>query len=215
MKKTKYEFKCNANVALNIINEFLKVNNYKEQKTKEGLVYYQYLDAVALGSLEYEVSEGLVTIYAYLKSPKRPMPLDNSFVGCIPKKHYKDVIAPLLQELSNVQVSNTQSVEVQANISNTPNDNISNTVDNNSNVQFKSAQQGTNEKVAVIAFVLSIIGLILSFVGVTFGLIIIIIEYFFAVQGLKTKKKGLAIVAIILASLALIINTITFVTTIL
>ena len=42
MAKTEYKFKCNKNVAENIIMQFLKANNYKELVTKDGKKYYKY-----------------------------------------------------------------------------------------------------------------------------------------------------------------------------
>lgn len=216
-KKTKYEFKCDSNVAQNIINQFLQANNYKQKTNSNGLTYYKFSDAIAVGFLEYECNNGLVTLTAYIRSEKRPMPLDNSFVGSIPKSHYKSVIAPLLKALSDASSqnsNNTSNVDEQAIDSNSTNSesnqtqNNSTTMTNDSYNQFVEQNQSTKEKFAIAAFVMSLVGLLLSFFSFIYGWIIIFLEYYFAIQGLKTKKRGLAIAAIVLASVSIFIDII-------
>lgn len=224
MEKTKYQFKCDTNVAKNIITQFLQANNYKQQTSSNGVTYYKFSDAIAVGFLEYEFIDELVIIYAYLRSEKKPMPLDNSFVGSIPKSHYKTIIDPLLKALSNAssqftsaQVSDSENINSQAINSNSTNqetlitqtasESTNNTIKNDDSYnQFAQESQKSKEKFAIIAFVISLVGLIFSFFGLIYGWIIIFLEYYFAIQGLKTKKEGLAIAAIVLATLSLIIS---------
>ncbi|MBE5820610.1 MAG: DUF4190 domain-containing protein [Clostridiales bacterium] len=211
MAKTEYKFECDENIAKETIMQFLKANNYKEQVTKDGRKYYQYSDAMVIGFLEYEIQNGMTTLYAYLRSEKKPMPLDDSFVGALPKSHYKGIIEPLLKSLSNLK---SESVEVQEPVIEEKteiNEEVTvnqekEEIKNDAYNQFADESQKTKEKFAVAAFVISLIGLVLSCFGLIYGLIIIFLEYYFAIQGLKTKKKGLAITAIVLASLSLLIN---------
>ena len=211
MAKTEYKFTCDENTAKNIITQFLQANNYKEQVTKDGRKYYQFSDAMVIGFLEYEIQNGMVTVYAYLRSEKKPMPLDDSFVGALPKSHYKGIIDPLLKSLSNLK---SESVEPQESVieeKTEKNEEVNVNQDkeeikNDAYNQFADESQKSKEKFAIAAFVISLVGLILSCFGFAFGLIIIFLEYYFAIQGLKTKKKGLAITAIVLASVSLLIN---------
>ena len=61
------------------------------------------------------------------------------------------------------------------------------------------------ETLCEIGFWLSIVGLILSFIGVTYVVIIYILNYYFASQGLKTSKKGKAIATIVLSSVSIVV----------
>lgn len=205
MKKTKYEFKCDGNVALNTINQFIKANDYKELTNSNGETYYKYSDGMVVGFLEYNIQDGLVTLYAYIRSEKKPMPLDDSFVGIIPKSHYKGIIDPLLKSLSTSNSNSAPQVEdsQQAQPSNESNDNINNSDTYN---EFAQKNKSSKEKFAILAFIISLVGFFLSLLGVTFGVIIIILEYYFAIQGLKTDKKGLSIAAIVLVSVSILIN---------
>lgn len=56
-----------------------------------------------------------------------------------------------------------------------------------------------------VGFWLSIVGLILSFIGITYGVIIYLLNYYFASQGLKTRKRGKAIATIVLSSVSIVI----------
>lgn len=216
MPKTAYKFECNKNVAENIIMQFLKANSYKERVTKEGKKYYQYSDALVKGFLEYEFQNNMVTIYAYIRSEKRPTPLDNSLIAVMAKSHYKDIIESLLEALSN---SNIEILKKEGGENMEENEEKVEATEVNKETtdtynQFKQENEKSKEGFAIAAFVMSIVGLILSCFGWGLGVIIIMLEYYFAIQGLKSKKKGLAITAIVLASLALLINIITIILTI-
>lgn len=216
MPKTEYKFKCDKNVAENIIMQFLKANNYKELVTKEGKKYYKYSDALVAGFLEYEFQNDMVIIYAYIRSEKRPMALDNSMIAVMAKSHYKDIIESLLKALSNsndeiLEKKGGENMEENEKKVEVPEVNQETTDTYN---QFAQESEKSKEGFAVAAFVISIVGLILSCFGWALGVIVIMLEYYFAIQGLKSKKKGLAITAIVLASLSLLINIISIIVSI-
>jgi len=204
VKKTKYEFKCNEKVALDTINQFLKANDYKELTNSNGETYYKFTDGIVVGFLEYNIQSNLVTLYAYIRSEKKPMPLDDSFVGIIPKSHYKGIIDPLLKALSNSNSENTSQEQPQK--TNDSKDDINTTKNNDTYNQFDQKNKNSKGKFAIIAFIVSLIGLFLSFFGLTYGVIIIILECYFAIQGLKSDKKVLSIAAIVLISVSILIN---------
>jgi hypothetical protein len=66
----------------------------------------------------------------------------------------------------------------------------------------------SNNKFAIIALVMSIISLILSCFGAFFGIIIQIVIYYFGYKGINSQKKGMAIAAIVVNSVALVITLI-------
>lgn len=55
-----------------------------------------------------------------------------------------------------------------------------------------------NEKNVTFAFVLSIINLVLSFFGYFLGALLLIPGIIFAIKGIKSAKKGLAITSLVL-----------------
>ena len=56
-----------------------------------------------------------------------------------------------------------------------------------------------------MGFWLSIIGLLASFVGVAYGVIVYILNFYFASQGLKPRKRGKAIATIVMSIISIII----------
>lgn len=61
------------------------------------------------------------------------------------------------------------------------------------------------EKMCEVGFWISIAGVLLSIFGVAIGVIIYILDFYFAAQGLKTRKKGKAIATIILSIFSILI----------
>jgi len=78
----------------------------------------------------------------------------------------------------------------------------------NSN-QFTQAFQDETlkkkEKMCEIGFWISIFGLLCSFLGVVMGLIVYALDFYFASQGLKTRKKGKAIATIVLSIISILV----------
>ena len=70
---------------------------------------------------------------------------------------------------------------------------------------FQSEVDARNEKLCTIGFWMSIVGLLLSFVGIMYGVFIYILEIYLATRGLKTRKKGKAIATFIIAGISILI----------
>lgn len=49
-----------------------------------------------------------------------------------------------------------------------------------------------NEKLVIVGFILSLIGVVLSFFGIYYGMILVFLDIWMGIQGLSTRKKGLA-----------------------
>ena len=76
---------------------------------------------------------------------------------------------------------------------------------NNVNQFTQSFQNETirkQEKMCEIGFWFSIFGLLISFIGISYGAILYAVNIYFGVQGLKTSKSGKAIATIILSILS-------------
>ncbi|MGN1355126.1 MAG: hypothetical protein ACI4WP_00455, partial [Bacilli bacterium] len=70
---------------------------------------------------------------------------------------------------------------------------------------FQNETIKKQEKMCEIGFWLSLLGLLSSFAGVTYGVIIYIMNFYFASQGLKTSKRSKAIATIVLSIVSIFI----------
>ena len=70
---------------------------------------------------------------------------------------------------------------------------------------FQDETTKKQEKMCEWGFWLSIFGLLASFVGVAYGVIVYILNFYFASQGLKTRKRGKAIATIVMSIISIII----------
>ena len=79
-------------------------------------------------------------------------------------------------------------------------------LNNNNFVQsFQDETMKKKEKMCEIGFWLSILGLVCSFFGIAYGIFVYIMDFYFASQGLKTRKKGKAIATIVLSIISILI----------
>ena len=109
---------------------------------------------------------------------------------------------------NNPNMNNMQNPNYQPNNPNMNNMQNPNYQPNNQNDFAQRFQDETTKKqetMCEIGFWLSIFGLLLSFLGASLGIIIYIVNFFFASQGLKTRKSGKAITTIVLSIISLVI----------
>ena len=268
--KTQFDFVVNTpfNVVNTTIQNWLVANKFKPI---EGVVWgqpgsYLFNDPIVEGKrgFDYVIHGNKVTIWAYVGSSNKPMPLDDSLVGAMPKQRYKNLLTPLFQELEklngNTSVNNqipAQSqyrnpVNPQVNTQNNQQQNAygayaqhmnrqtynvgnlnqnnfaqspqpahlnqqnptfvvpqscsANTKPNSMQVnQFVDDINKKGEKFAVAAFIISLVSLVLPCIGVAPGGLLVLLNYWFASQGLQTKKRGLSIAAIVITSISLVL----------
>lgn len=181
-----------------IIRDFLQANGYKYVEPKNAENYYSFKDGMCNGGLQYQITGSNVIIYYFLGKSKKPMVVDDSFAGSVPKQHYKNVLKPLFDALSNPDGGGASMVNGGTNVPPAG----GNTYSSN---QFEASANKPREKFAIIAFVVSLLGLALSFTGYTFGAAILILEFYFAYLGLRTRLKGLSIAAMVIAGVSLLI----------
>ena len=70
---------------------------------------------------------------------------------------------------------------------------------------FTNENLKKQEKMCEVGFWISILGLLCSFAGVMMGLFVYVLDFYFASQGLKTRKKGKAIATIVLSIISILI----------
>ena len=204
--KTNYTFTVNANPQAinNLMHNFLKANGYNIAN-QDGITYFQYFDVIwGNRFLEYYIQGNQITILAYIGTFKKPTLLDDSFVGMAAKQDYKNKLLPLFEELK--KLNNNEGIYTQQTTEQVTFANVNTQETTNGQVnQFADNVNKRNEGMAIAGFVMSIVGLLLSCFGVTFGVIIILLEIYFAIMGLKTSKKGFSIATFVISGVTLLI----------
>ena len=203
-QKSRFDFQVNdINQANQVIQDFLRLNNYSQI----GQSHYQFYDPVLIGkgNLEYYINGNQITILAYIGDASKPVPLDNSILLAMGKQGYLHKLKPLFENLSNnsgapMNVNqNTQYGQPQQ-----ANYNQYGQPQQASNV-FKS-MKANNNKFAGIALAASIFNVILALCGIMLGIIPEMIIFYLAYLGTQSEKKTMAIVSIVINSLAMLIT---------
>ena len=203
--------------AIQLIQEFLRINNYNQYSTN-GVIWYQFIDRVLIGKacFEYYINTNQIPIFAYLGDYNNPTTLDHTIIGWSNspgKMKYLSMLEVLFNNLNQLSIneqSNINEVQFQQQQSTINNyeqhQYIQSQPQNMSNMQ--NQLNSNNDKFAIIALVASILNLICACLGVVFGIFIQILVYVFAAIGLKSNKKAAAVVAMIINSIALVISII-------
>lgn len=193
-EKTEYRFSVHAAPAVinQVIQNYLAANQYV-QIPKPNANYYFFNDPWMKGkrSIEYYIHGTEVIVLAYMGTFEKPRGLEG-FVGAIPKKSFRDDLEPLFVELHRIDMMGMAPQQGYIPPQNSAN-------------QFVEKSRKTRENWTIAGFVIGLVGLLLSFFGITYGAIIIVLEFWCGFQGLQTKKKGLAIATIVLAGISVLL----------
>lgn len=228
-EKSCYVFECVADLReiSRILNDFLYANNFKYQE-KNGLKYFIHSDPIAgKRFFEYYFNGNILYIYVYINNTKKPWPLDDKYFASVPKQAYRNILEPLINELNSVnenarynaqyqgcyqngQYHNTGYANMQYNNMNnipyTQNQSVmQNGYAGTYQNKFSDINNKSKENQAVWGFVFSGVGVIMSLLGYSWGIFILFIEIYFAIQGFNTKKKLFSIMTFILAALSIIL----------
>lgn len=223
--KTSYTITVNASYDAidETIQEFLKKKRF-EKHNEDGNIYYQHLDGVwGERFLEYYINGNRVDFLVYVGKYKKPKALENRSVSNGSREEYKQKLVPLFNALMALNSASGQMGQAQAQNaqplyysmdSGQPqmyNDAVYVTSTPEQIVQREKKEKQENGTKAIVAFVVSLIGLVLPFIGFQFGLIVIITEFALATAGLNSSKKGFAITAFILGSVQIVFLIITYI----
>lgn len=225
MKKGRSNYTIQFNTDLNTINNlmqsYLTAENFKIHE-KKGEQYFRSGDQMmGYRGLKYSVNGQSLIIEAWLDGALGDFPLEQNSMNMM-AMNYRNSLNNLFQEIAklnnggNFMNNNGQNFDPITgqpitNNNQQLNSNINNQQinQNNSATQFAQTFQNENlkkqEKLCEIGFWLSIFGLLMSFVGISYGVIIYILNFYFASQGLKTRKKGKAITTIVLSIISILI----------
>ena len=204
--KSNYNLTFNSDSTLvnNIVQSYLKESGFNMYE-KKGEKYYRAGDAM-LGykGFNYSINGNNLIIEAWLDGALGDFPLEQNSLNVM-AMNYRNSLSTLFKEIEggntmNNNVNNGQmnfdpntGQPINQNIQQTTGDPVNqiNTEQpqNNFSQTFQDENQKKQEKMCEIGFWLSILGLVCSFFGVAYGIFVYIIDFYFASQGLKTKKE--------------------------
>jgi len=223
-----FQLNCDPNLVNNLVQSYIQGNQY-ELQNQNGEQYYRAGDAMVQGYryFNYSISGQTLTIYAWFKGAFGEVPIEQNSLNMMAMT-YRNSLNTLFQEISklnNRELTNMNySLNTAQPVNQNVNDNQMNFDPNNlqplnqnnyqqpvqNNVEqftqtFQNETAKKQEKMCEWGFWLSILGFLASFVGVTYGAIIYILNFYFASQGLKTKKRGKALATIVLSIVSILI----------
>lgn len=208
------QFNCNPNIVEQIMQSYLSTNNFK-MVNDNGENYYKKTD-IMFGDrgLSYSINGQLLNLTAWIKLLTGDSSLEDNNTNPA-GVDYKNSLSTAVQAIANAsnQNNNIQQGYRQNNYNTNPNQEQNTNNANQYAQNFKNEANKKSETGCEIAFWMSILGFLFSFFGVTYGVIIYILEIYFATIGLKTRKRKKAIATIVLAIISIIIIVIELVST--
>ena len=210
--KTNYRFEFGGDPMgiNNIIQAWLSANGFS-LVNNFGETYYYYNDAWnGNRCFQYTIEGNAVTIFAWtIGIGKKFIMLDSGALNNMAGDSYKAALQGLFTQINNYSNSGayTDPGMSQGNSGFQENPYAQGNVQDVAQFTdaFQQEANERNEKLCNIGFWISIVGLILSFLGIMYGVFIYILEIYFACMGLKTAKKGKAIATFIIAGISVLI----------
>lgn len=193
--QNKTVFQFTFNMDMNVVNQsiqnFLMANNFHLTE-KNGARYYLWKDPVSgKRFFEYNIYGNHVTIWVYLRSYKKPLPLDDKYYGSLTKIAYRNMLEPLITALQNMSAPmyNEQMTQNQQYATPTPGTaNVNN---------FQTNSIAAKEKFLPVALFLAIASILTAVLGYTITIFTVIVAAAFGFNGRNTSKKGLSILILI------------------
>lgn len=215
--RSSYSFKLKGNIdkAEQLMQSYINANGFKLLE-KKGEKYYRAGNIMVEGYryFNYKISENELIVYAWLKGAFGDIGIEQGGIANINMviMNYRKSLNTLFQEIEKLNSVNNEDSEDNSNDKANEGDGSINQIkdesQNDKNNFAKTFQDETikkQEKLCEIGFWLSILGVVLSLLGITYGVIIYMLNFYFASQGLKTKKRGKAIATIVLSIISIFI----------
>ncbi len=215
MKKGKsnytLQFKGDNNTVDQLMQSYLSANGFSLIE-KKGEQYFRAGDQMmGYRGLTYSIQNQTITINAWLDGALGDFPLEQNSLNMM-AMNYRNSLGTLFQEIENLNGdNNTMNNNINQNQVNydsqtgQPINQSYQQPQNNFSQTFQNENQKKQETMCEIGFWISIVGVISSFAGIVMGLFIYIMDFYFASQGLKTKKRGKAIATIVLSIISILI----------
>lgn len=181
-----------------LIMNWLKVNKYV-YKEKYNTKYYQLGDGIwhTAEYFEYYFSENKVIIYAYLRSPKKPFPLDNAGAGSAGSPYMKRILqlvsaieglsataSPYAQQQGYAEESQRRQLELI-----------------NNNLKTEADKKGLI--ISIGAFVCGILNIVILLRGYVLWYLVAV-GIALSLEGIKSRNKLISIFALVLTGLVIL-----------
>lgn len=200
-RKTQFvvNFKGDPHNVYQLIMNWLKVNRYV-YKEKYNTKYYQVGDGFwnTAEFFEYYFGENKVIIYAYLRSPKKPFPLDNAGAGSAGSPYMKRIMqlvsaieglsaaaSPYAQQQGYAEESQRRQLEMI-----------------NNNLEAEADKKGLF--ISIGALVCGILNIVILFKGYVLWYLIIA-GIVLSLEGLKSRNKLISICALVLTGFVVLV----------
>lgn len=196
-RKTQFvvNFKGDPSNVYQLIMNWLKVNKYV-YKEKYNTKYYQLGDGFwnTAEYFEYYFGENKVVIYAYLKSPKKPYPIDNGGFG----SHYMKRIMQLVSAIEGLSAAASPYAQQQGYAEESQRRQLELI---NSNLIEEADKKGLF--ISIGALVCGILNIIILFRGYVVWYLLIA-GIVLSLEGLKSKNKLISISSLVLTGLVIL-----------
>lgn len=206
-------FNCDKSTINNLVQSYLSESGFNIYE-KKGDKYYRAGDAmIGYKGFNYTINENNLNIEAWLDGALGNFPLEQNSLNMM-AMDYRNSLNKLFQEINRIDNGGMNMNNNNFNNQNINNNQMNydpntgqpiNNSQNNFAQTFQDETMKKKEKMCNVGFWLSILGLVCSLFGVTYGVIIYIMDFYFASQGLKTTKRGKAITTIVLSIISILI----------
>jgi hypothetical protein len=227
MKKGKstytLQFRCDRNTIEQLMQSYISANGFTLTE-KKGEQYFRAGDQMmGYRGLTYLITNQTITINAWLDGALGDFPLEQNSLNMM-AMNYRNSLSTLFQEIENLNGGNIMNNNInngqmnfdpntgqpinqnyQQKFIEQPVNQMNMQQQNNFSQIFKNENQKKQEKMCEIGFWLSILGLLGSFAGVVMGLLVYVMDFYFASQGLKTRKRKKAIATIVLSIISILV----------
>lgn len=209
-----FNFSCDVQTINNLIQGYLNGNGFSLYE-KKGEQYYRAGDSmIGYKGFKYGFQGQTITISAWLDGALGNFPVEQKSFN-MAAMDYRNSLGPLFNEISRLSNGgNSMNNNNQNNFNNNQmnydpvtGQPLQNNGQNNTQFaqNFQSQTDKKKETMCEIGFWISILGLLGSFGGVVMGLFVYIMDFYFAIQGLKTRKRGKAIATIVMSILSILV----------
>lgn len=188
-------FNTDASVVNSIVNNYLSASNFK-LVTKRNDTYYRSGDAMTgYRGFKYWINGQTLIVQAWIDGDFAEVQLEGNLN--VVATNYKESLSKLFQAVANANNQGyNQSGQVVA-------QEFAQTIQNDVNKN--------RETMCEVGFWVSIVGILISIFGISYGVIIYLLDFYFAAQGLKTRKKGKAITTIVLSVISVVLSVISII----
>jgi len=228
-----FKFNCDATIINNLIQSYIQSEGFK-LVNKDNEQFYRAGEPMVEGYryFNYTILGNEINIYAWLKGAFGDVEIEQNNLN-IYAMNYRNSLVNLFQEIdklinvginnnrmnfdpntgqpinqNNIGISmNNNGMNFDPNTGQPINNNYVQTQPLNNQIleKFTDATTKKQENMCEYGFWLSLIGLFASFFGVAYGVIVYFFNFYFASQGLKTRKRGKAIATIVISIISILV----------